>query len=267
MMSEHEFDQRLKRIEEQYADHRAGAEAYRDQEVSRLFVECGWTQTKIGERMGRNVAWVSRRLLFGRFLQFCQSGKIANAPLKSIPEGRFRDSWSAAGKRRKESEEERFARVLTLLRERQPELPRGYQNLVKKPGIRPAVVELCKDGQRRSAEQIAEALQEQLPGTDTRQVGAALRELQKKPPPGLAVEARHAGRTHKYRMVPRRGAAPVPVNPEEAGVTVAEVLPMLTEVQAELKKSSAALSTSFIMERVARVQQALKRLLIPAEVV
>ena len=53
MKSEQHFDARLKHIEEQYAAKRGGAEAYRDQEMARLFGECGWTQERIAAQMGK----------------------------------------------------------------------------------------------------------------------------------------------------------------------------------------------------------------------
>jgi hypothetical protein len=42
--------------------------------MARLFVECGWTQEKIAARMGKQQAWVSKRLIVGRFLRFNSSG-------------------------------------------------------------------------------------------------------------------------------------------------------------------------------------------------
>jgi hypothetical protein len=44
------------------------ADAYRDQEVARLFVECKWPQVLFARKMGWSEALVSRQLLFGRFI-------------------------------------------------------------------------------------------------------------------------------------------------------------------------------------------------------
>jgi hypothetical protein len=267
MMSDRDFDQQLQQIEEQYAHLREGAEAFRDQEVSRLFVACGWTQVRIAKKMGRNQSWVARHLLFGRFLRIMPPRHNHESPLYPLTEWRFRQAWSEAGRRPKESEDERFGRVLARLQESAPAVPKGYQNLVKKPGIRKAVIEVLKGGGRHNVEQLATALQEELPGTDTKQVSTALSDLQKKPPKGFAVEARHTGRTHKYRLVPRKGAASTVRSLEEAGATVADILPMLREAQAELKKSMAAMSPTLIQDHLWRIEQALSRLLVPAEVV
>src|SRR6266511_357680 len=94
---------------------REGAEAFRDQEVARLFVACGWTQVRIAGRMGRTQQWVALRLVFGRYLRFTTASCKSSSPPDSLTEWRFRQAWSASGKRRKESEGERFERVRALL--------------------------------------------------------------------------------------------------------------------------------------------------------
>lgn len=109
-------------LETRYGAHREGAEAYRDQEVSRLFVECKWTQVRIAERMGRQQNWVSRRLLFGRFLRFITTCDNLEFRGKPLTEGRFREAWRVAGKKPKETEAERFARCGGCT------LPRSYSD-------------------------------------------------------------------------------------------------------------------------------------------
>jgi transcriptional regulator with XRE-family HTH domain len=79
---------------------------FRDQELSRLFRECGWTQERIAKRMGKPQNWVSRRLIFGRFLEFTPSG----VSVENLTEGRFRNLWKAT----KGSERERFEQVLSM---------------------------------------------------------------------------------------------------------------------------------------------------------
>src|SRR5687768_6972313 len=53
MMSEERFDARLKHIEEQHAARRESADAYRDQEMAKLFEESAWTQERIAQRVGK----------------------------------------------------------------------------------------------------------------------------------------------------------------------------------------------------------------------
>jgi hypothetical protein len=84
--------------------------------------------------MSKSQMWVSSRLLFGRYSAFIASGYNSSPPPKPLTERRFRDNWAASGKRRKETESERFARVQELLAADTSETPRGYGHLVKKPG-------------------------------------------------------------------------------------------------------------------------------------
>src|SRR5262245_10765316 len=116
MMTEQQFDERLKEIESGYAGRRDGADAYRDQEVARLFVESGWTQASIARRMGRAQSLVAQRLLFGRFLAWfaiITDRDNSFSPPKPLTEWRFRDNWSRARPdprlRRKDAEADRFA--------------------------------------------------------------------------------------------------------------------------------------------------------------
>jgi ribosomal protein L19E len=67
--------------------------------MARLFVECGWTQGKVAARMGKQQAWVSKRLIFRRFLSFNPSGIKQT---KSLAERLFRSLWAqttGSGKR------------------------------------------------------------------------------------------------------------------------------------------------------------------------
>jgi len=105
------------------------ADAYRDQELARLFVECGWTQEKIARKVERSQVWVSCRLTFGRFLSFIAS----SYKRESLTEFRFRACW----RKTKGKESDRFRQVLSIL---EGEVPPGYRNLVNKPGIRKAIL-------------------------------------------------------------------------------------------------------------------------------
>jgi hypothetical protein len=60
-MSEHEFDSRLKLLEEQARAIQDFVDAYCDQELARLFYESGWTQNRIAEKFRRS------RLLWDRW--------------------------------------------------------------------------------------------------------------------------------------------------------------------------------------------------------
>jgi hypothetical protein len=207
MMTEQQFDARVRQIEKDYAAHREGADATRDQELARLFVEAkgsGRGQEWIAARMGRTQQWVSARLLFGRFLRFTTTGCKSFSPPKPVTERRFRDNWSRAGKRPKDTEDDRFARVLERLKVDTSDTPKGYGNLVEKPGIRKAIEAILADGKRRTTAEVAALVSETIPGTDAKQVIESIKQIRNRPPRGAALDERHTGRTHKYRLVERK---------------------------------------------------------------
>jgi hypothetical protein len=71
-------------------------DGYRDQSPARLFVGCGWTQTKIAAYMGQAQSWVAQRLLFGRFLRFITTGDNSFSPPKPLTERRFLQFFATA---------------------------------------------------------------------------------------------------------------------------------------------------------------------------
>jgi hypothetical protein len=258
-MTDKEFDIKLIHIEEQYQAGKVENEGRRDQDLAHLFQESGWTQERIAKRVGKSQQWVDKQLRFARFLAYytCSNSQLAS---EKLTEGSFRRCW---GRSRGKSEEERFKQVARLL---SGDVPPGYKNLINKPGIRKAIIEKCADGVKRSVAEIAAVLADDLPTVTRLQVSTAMAKLQKKPPKGIAVEAQHLGRVHRYRLVSKEISTAQSVDPQEAGAVVAEVLPIFKEIQKELKKSVVTLSTAFLMERVHRIEQALLSLLQPVPV-
>lgn len=266
-MTEQQFDARLQEIDKEYASKREGAEAYRDQEMSRLFVQCGWTQEAIAKHMCKAQSWVARRLHFGRYLRFMPSGHNHKPPPHPLTERRFRDNWARAGKGHpKETEDERFARVQKLIEADNNPIPKNYGNLVRKPGIKQAVIDVISDGKRRTTAEIAELVSEKIPETDASQVIESIKLIRRKPPRGMALDARHSGRTHKYRLVPRKGPSPKPIDPEKAGAVAVEAIPLVKECIHLLRQPEVGRCTSLALEHLWRVGQMLERLLVPEEV-
>jgi hypothetical protein len=110
------------------------------------------------------------------------SGSKTSFPVEKLTERRFRSVWGKSGKRG-EPTDRRFARCVPLLEAAMAaadRLPRPYRNLMDKPGIRKAIIELMRDGKRRNVGQIAGDLDGKLPGLTTDQVGGALKDIQKK---------------------------------------------------------------------------------------
>jgi DNA-binding transcriptional ArsR family regulator len=190
MMSDTEFDLKLKHIEEQYAARREGAEAYRDQELARLFGQCGWRQEKIATHMGKKQQWVSLRLIFGRFLDFTTTGCNQPDCLAGLTERRFRGYWV----RTKGREQDRFRQVAETLANG---IPQGHAALVNKPGIRQAVLACLGDGKTYTVNQITATVEESLPGVTATQVRNAMTELQRA---GRVENRRPGEKVARYRL-------------------------------------------------------------------
>lgn len=272
MMTEKDFDAKVKAIEKRFNQDREGADAGRDQALATLFLEAeesGRTQAWIGERMGQKQDWVSRRLLFGRFLNYGGRHNCKLPPDLLLTEWRFRTIWRKVGKRPKENEEDRFARTYQRLVADSSNPPRGWVNLTKRPGIKDAVIEAMLDGKRRTIPEIAQIVAQKIPDTGADQIREAFTALRKKAPKGKRFEGTHSGKTHKYRLVDRKRKDPVPiaVSIEEVGVTAAEMLPLVGECIKIMKEPEVSRQTSLVLEHLWRVQQSLQRLLVPEEVV
>jgi transcriptional regulator with XRE-family HTH domain len=196
-MSNHDFDVRLAHIDEQYAARREGAEAYRDQELARLFNECGWTQERIAKRVGKKKSWVSYRLRFGAFLDFSTLvEKLESARIQTLTEGAFRRIWAkTAG-----PEKERFAQVAEILR---GGVPAGYRNQLVKPGYRPAIIEILSDGQWHKRSEVMADLEERFGDVAAATFANAVQSLAKAPPKGRRLETRRNLRRFSYRLVER----------------------------------------------------------------
>jgi hypothetical protein len=87
--------------------------------VAKLLMQAkseGLTLKEIGDAVGKSFSWVDKQLRFGRFLRICTTCTNSFSPAKPLTEGRFRNNWKESGKRPKETEDERFARVLELVK-------------------------------------------------------------------------------------------------------------------------------------------------------
>lgn len=194
MMSANDFDLRLKHIEEHFAARKEGAEAYRDQEMARLFEECEWTQEKIAGRMGKSQQWVSVRLVFGRFLKFTTSGGNSPTGTSNLTERRFRELW----KQTKGKEAERFAAVAEMLASGSAS-PKPAGN---KRGIKAAILAAMDDGQWYFSSEVHATVEEIIPGVTERQIITNIVHAANAPPKGKAIEVKDLGTKRKqYRLV------------------------------------------------------------------
>jgi hypothetical protein len=263
VMTEQEFDAELAHIEKEYSGSRAELEAKRDQQIAYLFVKCKWHQKDIAKHMGWSQQKVSRRLIFGRFLNYQHVGN-SKLPPEPISERRFNDAWSRAGKGDpKDTEDDRFGRVVAILGSMPPSNePPGYKHLCEKPGIRKAVVEAITSNTRQTVAQITETVIAKIPEAGRPQIYVALRGLQEKPPEGFALDARHSGHVHKYRLVPKKkpSGPPVTASFDEILSVFATILPLIAECIEILRQPEVGRQTTLALDHLGRIQKTLKRL-------
>jgi hypothetical protein len=252
-MTEHQFDARLAHIEEQYQARREGATAYRDQEMARLFEECDWGQEKIAARMGKRKSWVSYRLKFGAFLGFSTSGGKHPSWLMNLTERRFREHW----KRTKGREAERFAQVAHAL---EHGVPHGYEAMIDKPGIVPAVLECLADGRWYTVQQITATVEESLPGLTCDQVSSALtKTIRRRPPAGKRLESKLIGRKAQYRLVKTRAAQAD--KPEVVLAVYEQIKPLIDELYHWGKQYSGMVAPGEIKIIAHKLEKIFERLL------
>jgi hypothetical protein len=272
-MTEPEFDARIKQIDKGYAGKREGAEAYRDQELARLFIECKWTQEKIAQEMGRTQPWVTYRLRFGRYLEIITRSYNSSRPTDSLTEYHFRKGWSTVAKEHpKETEAERFGRVAEWLEANPPLVGRSdkYGGVVKRQNIRPAIQEILSANKGFiGTQELYSRVKEMFPGTQHKQINNALQWMQKKPPPGMILDARHNGHSHRYRLVHRRrpGAPTASVDPQVAGEMAIDALPLIKECIEILKAPVVGRQQTLAIDQLWKVQQMLEHLLYAEPVV
>jgi hypothetical protein len=264
-MTDAQFDARIKEIEAHYNNRRQGADALRDQELARLFHESKWTQEAIAQKMGKSQNWVCCHLKFGAYLEIIADGYNLKYAPETLTERRFRDAWRAVGKgHAKETQDGRFERVTCWLEENAASsVPKNYQNLVHKPGIKPVLIDILSEHGWHSIGEINKGVREKIPGTDGPQVTKAIANLGQHPPKGMVLKAQHSGLSHRYRLVHKRtpGAPTASVNPEDFGAAVIDVLPLIKECIKIMKQPVVGREQTLALQHMWRIQQALEGLL------
>lgn len=268
MMSKEEFRARCQQIDEQYSANRHGAEAARDQAMSRLFKECGWSQQDIAEEMGQSQPWVTCRLRFSGFLEFITTGNNSTFPRETLAERNFRAAWTAVGKGHdKETDEDRYQKVLNWLNEHPPAI-KAYRGQTRKPSLKVAIVDVLTNSNRlHTAAEIADDLVEKGIETDTSQVSEMLREIEHKPPKGMTLQTRHSGQVNKYRIDERQvHKRELAVDIGEAMHTLAELMPCLEECMEIMRKPAAGREVTLALTHLSKLRRTIESLLVPESV-
>jgi hypothetical protein len=120
-MSERDYERARRELGE-----RKDAGAKWDQQLALLFARSNWTQEQLAEKEGKSQFWISKRLLFGRFLNFIAKDINPEIPIRSLTERAFRKFWERT---EGGNERQRFAAVLKLMQDgtflRQPPVLKG----------------------------------------------------------------------------------------------------------------------------------------------
>lgn len=268
-MSEQDFDARLTHIEEQAEAKQERVDAYRDQEMGKLFDESGWSQEELAahlsKRWDRNVSpdWAAKRLRFGRFIAFFNTTGIEEYSLPpNLTERAFRRFWEATEpsgnwsghkaktEAAKEDERRRFALVLT-------ELKNGYLTRKRKP-IKAAIVKKLADREKwLTAEQVAEKINQEfempVPPGDVVECFKNWKTTDKFP---YRIEKAGAGEMTRYRVMKATGRA----SKKQVQRWAHDLIPMLNRLIAEAQKDRVEISLSTLCHTASAIKQVLEHL-------
>lgn len=110
-MTTMEYVRERARIRTLYGDGSKEAAAKSSHALAKLFAWSGWTQDDLAAQEGRSREWVSKRLCFGRFLDF--GTNVPEVESRILTEGRFRTFWDRTDK--SATERRRFDAIITLV--------------------------------------------------------------------------------------------------------------------------------------------------------
>jgi transcriptional regulator with XRE-family HTH domain len=124
------------------------------------------------------------------------------------------------------------ARKVELINEKSRESPKRLNierpNLLK-PSIKDAVLDVLRHGKRRRTDAIAEMVSETIPGTDSKQVTAAVKAIKQNPPKGMILDALRNPQGNQYVLFYRPDAGTVAAVALDAVRPVKKCIEMLVE--------------------------------------
>lgn len=233
---------RRQQIEDQALAMQERVDAYRDQELARLFVQCGWTQQRIAEKEGKTQRWVDYRLRFGRFLDFRTSGSNAQKPPKNLTERRFRAYFERTDGSK---EQVRFAAVLKAMEEEGDLLPTIGRDME----VGKRIVEEYGDGKWHEFATIVQGV-----NSDANTVNTRLRFMKERGFHNVFCESRKSAKGKQYRIV-RGGQKKVQLEALQR-----EIGPLLDDLEREGKKGMATMSPNNVLVLAHRIRQALRNM-------
>jgi hypothetical protein len=191
-MSDADYDRQRSELRERYGDNRAEAGNRYEQELARLFARSGWTQEDLATKEGKTQAWISRRLVFGRFLEFMPNGISAESLPKNLSEGRFREFWKQTD--RNDNERQRFQAAWDAMSSN-TEVRQPKRQLKQ---VRQRIVEKFADGKWH----VVDTIRNHLDDLDDDIIDAALARMtwDERTSDGIETEKKAVGKSHSYRF-------------------------------------------------------------------
>lgn len=242
LLDEITYELRRQQIEDQAGAMQERVDAYRDQKLSLLFVQSGWTQERIAEKEGKSVRWVYYRLQFGRFLIFCTSCANSQKPAKNLTEGRFRTYFEQTDKGKKE--QLRFRDAASAMEE-DLLLPTKKRDME----LAKRIVEKFADAKWHYIETICESVE-----GDRIAVESRLRFMKERGMHGCTCERRKAGKSKQYRIY-KGGSKKIQVE-----ALIKELEPHLSVLEREGRRKHALMSQAAVLDAAHRIRQLLERM-------
>jgi hypothetical protein len=235
-MSEADYDMERARLRELYGDSQKTAGAKRDQALAVLFAKSGWNQERLAAKEGKGQQWISRHILFGRFLNFTPFGVNEELP-PNLTEGRFRKYWGQTDSHAKD--EPRFREVIRLIRAEPVTAPR-------RPAIGDAIKKQFADGQWHAVNDISAAV-----GADADHVTDTLKNIAQHETYGCKAERKRGpGGSQQWRLFKLDKVV-------SSGELLNKLTPIIKDLEDEGRSSLAAAAPA----RVAILAHKLRKLL------
>lgn len=237
-MREAEFERERERIRETYGDNNVEAGAQRDQALARLFYRSGWTQERLAAKEGCSRPYVTRKLLFGAFLNFVPIGTTP----KNLTEGKFRGYWERTTG---SNQRQRFAEVARLIEED----TRVGESTAKKSHIGVPLAEQFGDGKWHRLGTMVEHLD--APEAD---VLAVLHTMITRGTYNCHCEKKKVGKDWQYRILRGTGKR------IEVALLMQELRPLIEGLKAEGQKNAATFSPVAVATLARQIELLIEKL-------
>lgn len=242
-MSDDEYARRRQEIEETCPTRRDDVHARRDQALADLFYRSGWTQDRLAEKEGKSQKWVDFQLRFGRFLNFSTTGTNPQKPPLNLTERAFRGFWEQTEKGA--DERARFRGVAELLAGK----TRIGDSHSPKTDIASKLLAFADGKSWHTAKTLAGKIE-----APEQEVTAVLENMRARGTYRTHCERRAFKTTHQYRMTRASGKK---VDMEKL---IADVEPILEKLEAEGRKSMAAMSPGTVAHLTHQLRKLLESL-------